>query len=68
MEIVITFENKETIKLDPSTVVSYRYSDHFFAVITNGSKSLYLYNMNDISKVEMRVTKNGCTVKDYEEH
>ena len=67
MEIIISFINGSEVKFDPSTVVSYKYGDRFFGVITNSSKALYLYNMTTISKVEMRVTKGDhTTVKDYE--
>jgi len=67
MEIVITFMDGSEVKFDSSTVVSYKYGDRFFGVITNSSKALYLYNMTTISKVEMRVTKGDhTTVKDYE--
>lgn len=67
MEIIISFRDGSEVKFDSSTVVSYRYGDRFFGVITNSSKALYLYNMITISKVEMRVTKGDhTTVKDYE--
>lgn len=66
MEIIITFMDGSEVKFDSSTVVSYKYGDRFFGVITNSSKALYLYNMTTISKVEMRVDKSYKTVKDYE--
>ena len=67
MEIVITFMNGSEVKFDSSTVVSYKYGDRFFGIITNSSKTLYLYNASMIDKVEMRVTKGDhTTVKDYE--
>lgn len=66
MEIIISFIDGSEVKFDSSTVVSYKYGDRFFGVITNSSKALYLYNMTTISKVEMRVDKSYKTVKDYE--
>lgn len=67
MEIIITFMDGSEVKFDSSTVISYKYGDRFFGIITNSSRALYLYNMTTISKVEMRVTKgNYTTVKDYE--
>lgn len=66
MEIIISFMDGSEVKFDSSTVVSYKYGDRFFGIITNSSKTLYLYNSSTIDKVEMRVTKGGGTVKDYE--
>lgn len=67
MEIIITFMDGSEVKFDSSTVVSYKYGDRFFGIITNSSRALYLYNTNTIDKVEMRVTKGEhTTIKDYE--
>lgn len=69
MTISITFSNGTITRFDPSTIVSYKYSDRYFAVITNHAKSLYLYNMNDISKVEIHISEETPgTVMDYEQH